>query len=66
MECGFARFASRCGCESSTRPHHCATFHSRCTMTRSNQCFAVATAREPHERRLHARARKLARAWRAR
>eukprot|EP00974_Lingulodinium_polyedra_P102084 9885414-Lingulodinium_polyedra.AAC.1 len=42
------RGASRCGRETSIRPHHCATFRKRCVMTPSNRRFAVATARKPY------------------
>eukprot|EP00974_Lingulodinium_polyedra_P060385 5821889-Lingulodinium_polyedra.AAC.1 len=38
--------------------HHCATPYKRCDTTRSNRRFAVATARNPHARALHARARQ--------
>eukprot|EP00974_Lingulodinium_polyedra_P116072 11157806-Lingulodinium_polyedra.AAC.1 len=63
MERASARSASRRGCETSVRSHHCAEFVKRCAMTRSSRRFAATTAREPHARALRARARKLARAW---
>eukprot|EP00974_Lingulodinium_polyedra_P009184 877787-Lingulodinium_polyedra.AAC.1 len=34
-------------------------------MTRSNRCLALATARKPHARELHARTEKSVRAWSA-
>eukprot|EP00974_Lingulodinium_polyedra_P133125 11224456-Lingulodinium_polyedra.AAC.1 len=55
MERANVRRANRCGRETSIQPHHCATFQRRCAMTRSKRRFAVATARKPHARALHAR-----------
>eukprot|EP00974_Lingulodinium_polyedra_P040580 3897971-Lingulodinium_polyedra.AAC.1 len=45
VECARVRFASRCGSGRSTRPHHCAAFAKRYTMTQSNQPSATAAAR---------------------
>eukprot|EP00974_Lingulodinium_polyedra_P092096 8925026-Lingulodinium_polyedra.AAC.1 len=65
MERNNARFARRRNNESSVQLRHCATFLKHRTMTRSNRCFAGATARKPHARALHARASFGARTARA-